>query len=85
MILTVEVTEQHIKKGAPADLVSCPIALALNQLGYLARVSNRSCIIGKGEIRHIAYMPDEAVNFIADFDDYTNVQPITFDLEFEKM
>ena len=80
--LVIEVTAEDIAKGIAQDCAECPIALAARRLYPAARMH-----IGGELTREIAAywpeqayydMPDEAVDFVAVFDDGGTVAPFTF-------
>lgn len=81
--IRVKVTREHIEQGRPRTFYSCPIALALKDMGY------RSAGVGTREfwVRGKKYlMPDKAFDFVYCFDKTFNekhrevlgIRPITF-------
>lgn len=60
----VTVTQEHIDKGIPGDSRRCPFALAIQGKGYGLPANG---------------LPEEARQFLRDFDAGRPVGPITFD------
>jgi hypothetical protein len=84
---TVSVTAEHIARGEPGDCGWCPIALAvadaLPGLAYLSiRLQDIDLRPRPDEDLIVIGMPDEAVDFILDFDAGKPVKPFTFELDY---
>ena len=80
--LVIEVTADDIARGVANDCATCPIALAARRLHPTARI-----YVGGELTREIVTywperacydMPDEAVDFVATFDEGRPVAPFTF-------
>lgn len=81
--MTIEVTEQHIKKGNAGSCGSCPIALALKDAGFKHPVVDHSSfcyIMVGGGIKKLS-LPYNAIDFIVRFDSGKKVHPFSFELE----
>lgn len=72
----INVTEKHIKNGLAFEGGSCPVALALIDMGYNKRVGNTLIF----NINMIAdqFLPRSACRFIRNFDDGKKVKPFSF-------
>lgn len=82
MSVHIEVTAQDIADGARGESDSCPIALAVERtLGVVPHVSEFDVSLGGRFDEAIVDLPDEAVDFIADFDAGLRPGPFAFDLE----
>ena len=81
--MQIEVTQAHIDNGTPWEPGSCPIALAVNDMGYSnSTVDRRSGEAQDREGVNFAWdMPEEASKFTADFDSRKNVEPFIFGVE----
>lgn len=81
MSLTVEVTEDDIKKGVPGEADACAIVRAVR------RATGRRVVNIDGESVEIMkddfYMalPKKAKQFVLDFDDGKDVEPFSFVLK----
>jgi len=74
----IKVTQECIDNGLPDEPRACPIALALNkQTGNKWSVGGWFATVGK---RIYIDFPDEAIEFIHDFDMGDDVKPFTFKL-----
>jgi hypothetical protein len=81
--IRVVVTAEDIERGTPVNGNLCPIALALNRLGYdCAEVQDEYADLEENEEGEVnrAYLPAVASQFVAKFDAEEDVQPIAFDL-----
>lgn len=85
--LTVEVTQDDIAAGKPEEALSCPIALAVcRQLGVNAELNadvgtvdvENNLWIHDEDISYVYPLPDEARDFIANFDIDGPVDPFKF-------
>jgi hypothetical protein len=79
--MKVEVKQEHIDKGVPSNGCECPIALALGEMFPDAQV-----LVCDGRIEvgfEVAAPPQEAKEFINDFDDGEPVAPFSFDLDID--
>lgn len=85
-VIKVEVTQEHIDRGASNDCWSCPIALSLGN--YF----DKSKVFYEVDAHYIDFpnedilclLKEEAVSFIDDFDSNKKVKPFSFDLEVPK-
>ena len=79
--MIIEVTEQHIRHGTRNNCEHCPIALAVNETFNIntAVVSGEDFAIGEGINFKEYSLPQEARDFIRQFDDGDEVQPFTFE------
>ena len=84
MILHVQVTSEHIKNGKKSTLISCPIALAVKQLGYkevFVTPFGMACIDPSTDSTLRVELPEVARKFIRSFDADQDVTPIEFYLQ----
>ena len=79
--ITVEVTQEDIKKGRACDGTYCPIALALK------RKIKRPCLVGVKDIdiynpksKYTLHVPQIKL-FVGNFDHGNKVEPFTFELQ----
>ncbi len=83
--MKVEVTAKHIAKGDRNLAESCPVALALKDLGASWVVADTDhvnfCLNGQ---RMSCGFPEDVEHWIEDFDTGCEVEPITFDLPIEE-
>lgn len=77
--MTVEVKQEHIDAGLKNNCVNCPIAKALLDCGYSARVGSIHVFISDTKIKYS--LPAIAQVFIAHFDSDLPVAPFIFELE----
>ena len=79
--IRVEVTQQDITLGEPAEATSCPVALAMRRTFPKA---DPWVGIVDAEL-HESYpdisLPDEAIAFIERFDRNDDVKPFSFEIE----
>jgi len=90
ILMTIQVTQEHINRGIRGDCGSCPIALAIQEalpkLGINVQVLH---VLIQGEI---VPLPSRARWFIADFDtnprdedaDIKWLEPFDFELDYEE-
>lgn len=76
-MVTISVTEAHIRNGEPKDCRHCPVALALLDEGFCAVAVSSAFIAVDGKA---LVTPNEVHDFINHFDLYGEAQPFTFDL-----
>jgi hypothetical protein len=82
--LEIKVTAKNIDRGEPGSAYCCPIALALEDLGY-----RQPCVLpeeGKASVwkdsaRYVFYLPRRAVKLARDFDRKGVVKPARFILD----
>ncbi len=87
-IITLNITEVHIKVGECRDCYECPVALALLQFlqqhkypGYGVGVNTYDAQIWDGITLKARYAVDRTgINFIEAFDERLRVQPTTVTL-----
>ena len=76
--MIVEVAQEHIDNGTKRSCESCPIALAINDLGYYAHVNEDNIYI-EG-VHAINYETSEDIaEFIHNFDIGIKVEPFMFE------
>lgn len=84
-VLHVEVTPHHIGRGKPGEDDSCPIALALNDLGCQdVAVTYDEVSFKYLDVVYNLNLPAEGSDFIELFDEEAtqkDVTPIQFDLD----
>jgi hypothetical protein len=77
------VTRENITEGEPDSSTMCPIALALGALGYSYLVNGVALYAWReGKYGWVADLPAEAIRFIEDFDQESEVKPFTFEVTF---
>ena len=79
--MKIEVTEKHIRHGQRNTCHHCPIALAVNDITNTetAVVSGEDFCFGEGDDFKEYSLPQEARDFIKQFDDGELVHPFTFE------
>lgn len=78
--MRIKVTEIHIRLGKEGEPCLCPVALALRDAGFWRAE------VGSNEVTYdgaLIPLPDEAHDFICDFDTYKDVTPFEFDFPLE--
>lgn len=85
MLVTIEVTQEHIDRGARKYCGGCPVALAIAEKvadGVDVRVGGYwvSCQRGDG-VSASDIIPGPIQSFIERFDNGASVSPLTFELE----
>lgn len=79
-MITINVTEEDIKKGEKSCMSGCPVAIAARRAtGRKVRVSINYLFYEFGLREHA--LPHEVSNFVCDFDNGLPVQPITFEID----
>lgn len=79
----VQVTQEHINAGCRNDGGNCPVALAFLATFpefELYHVYERSVVVEYGGWQKSFDLPEEACEFIKNFDAQKDVDPFTFDL-----
>jgi hypothetical protein len=82
--IRVEVTQNDIDKSCRNNSSNCPIQRAIRRLvrdEFLVTVRSTELIIQHGIGKHISIsveLPEQAIDFIQDFDQYYSVKPFTF-------
>lgn len=85
----IKVTKNDIKFGYPNSATTCPIARAVQRLlpdgnVFVYPTEIEFCQLTESKHDHIrTKLPEEAVQFIRDFDTGNKVRPFTFELEIE--
>lgn len=85
-VTTIEVTEEHIKKGVPTNRESCPIALAMKDAGFFnpsveySKIYYYESCDEAGDYGRVAVASSEVCDWQAFFDDEEYVGPITLEL-----
>jgi hypothetical protein len=79
--MKITVTEQHIEQGKQASQCFCPVALAIRE----ATGIDQLCVLSIGVIFKTGSvnLPEEASNFVLDFDAGQAVEPFEFELPIE--
>jgi hypothetical protein len=79
--LTIRVTQRHIKKGKSNKPKSCPIALALKERFHRpVKVGADKVEVNYDYGQIVYYLPDEATQFVYNFDGGYKVKPFSFQL-----
>jgi len=77
--ITVSITQEIIDKSIPGSPFSCPLALALREIGFKKVVvlpkTGISCDRFKSEL------PEEITEYLLFFDEHQTQNPITFELK----
>jgi hypothetical protein len=87
MIVQIDVTEDHIKRGVPRDCCECPLVLAFGDKlspWYFARVAAYVVQFWEGPaspITEFQMLPYSARHFRKSFDEGCPVVPFTFRLD----
>ena len=85
---TINVTQDDIDNGEPACNSACPIALAMQRVfGKDAHVGTEHFWPWATEFPDMPVtgdLPDEAKDFVRDYDDGLPVEPITFQASYEE-
>jgi hypothetical protein len=78
--MLVHVTKKHIKKGKRKAIASCPVALALREVGYRrATVASYVLLDGKDSCADRLFRPSIRVaRLINRFDDGKQIEPFSF-------
>ena len=79
----IQVTQEHIEHGIPNNCSCCPIALAVQEVfpRQIVEVGQFDLTVG-GTKRHLEYeLPEEASDFVEQFDMGHYVRPFDFELE----
>ena len=84
--MIIQVTREHIGHGIPNSGDSCPISLALKEMGYCNAVvtdDNINFFPSEGKNNELKYrnLPYEAADFVANFDQgKVDLEPFTFEI-----
>ena len=81
MIVTVNVTAEHIEHGERLQCTTCPVALALNEqlpVGAPWRVDNGTLTAITGKFGN---MPLSVRQFVSSFDSQVRVAPFSFEID----
>lgn len=80
--MKIKITENHIKKGKPANTYCCPIALALKENGYEDPTvgASKAYAVKDGNMISLK-LSDSAIRFIKKFDKNEKVEPFEFEFE----
>lgn len=77
--MNIEVTQADIDEGDACNCRECPVALAIARaVGVEVRVEYLRVFIKE----KIIHLPEQAVDFIDDFDSERPVKPFSFDLAY---
>lgn len=76
--MTINITQEDIKKGKKRDCATCPVALGMKRAGLYGAVYPAEYFdyVKRFYIR----LPQEAINFIKAFDGDLLVEPFSFSL-----
>ena len=79
--MKIEVPQEHIDNGTKNEPCHCPIALSVNETANTetAVVSGEDFSCGEGDDFREYSLPQEARDFIKQFDDGELVHPFTFE------
>ena len=80
--ITVSVTQKHINNGNSHSYSSCPVALALRDLGDKYSYLVNGAALYNIHHERVAFLPGNAICFIQDFDRGLTVYPFTFQVSF---
>lgn len=82
-MITITVTQDDIEKGEATNCHYCPIAIAAKRAFKAYSVSCAvRLLIYTDETSYKKYkLPDEALNFIGDFDNGKGVEPFEFEID----
>jgi hypothetical protein len=80
--ITVSVTQSNIDNGCSHSCSSCPVALALRDLGDKYSYLVNCAALYNIHHERVAVLPCDAVRFIQDFDLGRPVKPFTFNVSF---
>ena len=82
--MKVKVTQKHIDQGCPGWGQWCPVAMALEEMGFARPVVGSQLIIYRapdtGEVREWD-TPRKVFRFMQKFDSHRKVKPFTFKLK----
>ena len=78
MRVTVNVTEENIRNGRRLQGSSCPVALALQDMGFKEPLVDSRIFWFSKQPNAIIKLSRRAQRFIADFDSYRGVAPFSF-------
>ena len=77
-LMRIDVTQQDIDQGVPCDSWHCPITLAAQRAGLRNVEVNGMSLFGNG---HMAWLPEEALDFIYLFDKHRKLtKPFFFEI-----
>ena len=77
----ISVKAKHIKMGNRGDSGSCPVALALKELGFnKAEVGDKAFDIFVTGFGHTFKAPRSVTRFVRNFDQHKKVKPFNFKL-----
>lgn len=79
--MLIEVQQSHIDQGRPTDPCRCPIALAVTSKIKADDISVGIDGVTLNGTR--VRLPIEATHFVVHFDSKIDVQPFTFELDYE--
>ena len=86
--MKIKVTAEHINKGEPMNHSSCPIALAINDVGYFQTNVGPNLVIFRPFMDSIqrfkVSLPTRARKFIEKFDAKKTVKPFNFIINFDR-
>jgi hypothetical protein len=76
--MRIDVTQQDIDAGVPGNCRHCPITLAAQRAGLRNVEVNGMSLFGNG---HMAWLPEEALDFIYLFDKHRDLtKPFFFEI-----
>lgn len=85
MIYKIEVTQECIDKGEARNGLSCPVAIALINQGFIHVTVSPFWVIGKHKITDLKHFqvhtPLVVLKFMNEFDTNKPVKPFTFEID----
>jgi hypothetical protein len=83
--MRIAVTADHIARGIPKDPRTCPVALAIRSalpsMKYISVVFSTAFLLRDSMREYEAFLPEEVVIFVDDFDNGLPVFPFEFELD----
>lgn len=81
--MLIEITEKDIKDGYPKNIQYCPLGLAAHRV-FSTRVmvdGARLYVYDSRNIEIVYTLPEEISNWVSDYDNGKDVNPVSFELE----
>jgi hypothetical protein len=80
--MTIQVTQQHIKKGLRGSCSGDPVSLAMKSAGLNRPWASLDHLAWRVDFRdYFVRTPENVVKFIIDFDNNRPVAPFSFELD----
>ena len=83
--ITIEITKKHITKGKRKNPDSCPIALALREVGFENVLVASSYVFVRNDEPLTAEFDELTFSFLNDFDNKVATNPFTMELVFQSV